>query len=151
MSMLPGSNIVVGVMSFKGNPYDGDTMLPALAQAERLTEKKFNISIADRGYRGRKNIGHWEVVTPGNSYPKNRSKQERLRKLCKSRSAIEPIIGHMKTDHRMGRNYLKGFQGDEINALLAGAALNMKSWIRKIRSLPFFGCEYFWSPLGSGP
>ena len=143
VSMLPGCNVVVGVMSFKGNPYDGDTMQPALEQTERLTEKIFDVAIGDRGYRGRKHIGHWEVVTPGNSYPKNRSKRERLRKLCKSRSAIEPIIGHMKTEHRMGRNYLKGFQGDEINALLAGAALNMKSWIRKIRSFVLFWLRIF--------
>jgi len=53
-----------------------------------------------------------------------------MRTKCRSRSAIEPVIGHIKNDHRMLRNYLKGSIGDEINAILAGAAFNFKRLLR---------------------
>ena len=51
------------------------------------------------------------------------------REKFKRRAAIEPIIGHLKFDHRMARNYLKGFRGDEINLLLAATAFNLKKWM----------------------
>jgi hypothetical protein len=57
---------------------------------------------------------------------------------CKSRAAIEPVISHLKHDHRMLRNYLKGFMGDKINAILAGAVFNFKIRLREIRSNLFF-------------
>lgn len=53
-------------------------------------------------------------------------KREKFRR----RAAIEPVIGHLKSDHRMARNYLKGFIGDEINLLLAASAFNLKKWMR---------------------
>ena len=64
---------------------------------------------------------------------------------CKSRAAIEPVISHLKHDHRMLRNYLKGFMGDKINAILAGAVFNFKIRLREIRSnlfLHVFECTF---------
>jgi len=55
--------------------------------------------------------------------------KEQKRKKFRRRAAIEPIIGHLKSDHRLARNYLKGFIGDEINLLLAAAAFNLKKWM----------------------
>ena len=52
------------------------------------------------------------------------------RQKFRRRAAIEPIIGHLKSDHRMARNYLKGFKGDEVNLLLAASAFNLKKWMR---------------------
>ncbi len=52
-----------------------------------------------------------------------------LKEKFKRRAAIEPIIGHMKSDYRMERNYLKGFKGDEINLLLSATAFNLKKWM----------------------
>ncbi len=51
------------------------------------------------------------------------------RKQCRRRAAIEPIIGHLKSDFRLSRNFLKGVIGDEINVLLAATAWNLKQWI----------------------
>lgn len=55
--------------------------------------------------------------------------KEKKREKFRRRAAIEPIIGHMKSDHRMQRNYLKGFIGDEINLLLSASAFNLKKWM----------------------
>jgi IS5 family transposase len=147
VSTLPGSNLVVGVLSFKGNPYDGDTMAPALEQIDELLNKQFTEAIADRGYRGRKYWKDTEIITPGQKRPQDPAGKRKIRKLCSGRSAIEPIIGHMKSDHRMGRNFLKGFKGDQINAILAGAAFNFKAWIRKIQNLLDFLLNSFLQKL----
>jgi len=72
--------------------------------------------------------------------PKKRDtkyQKEQKRKKFKRRAAIEPIIGHVKSDHRMQRNYLKGFIGDEINLLLAASAFNFKKWINNFLKLLF--------------
>ncbi|WP_456458546.1 transposase [Nitratifractor sp.] len=65
--------------------------------------------------------------------------KERKRKKFRRRAAIEPIIGHLKSDHRLARNYLKGFIGDEINLLLAAAAFNLRKWMNR-----FLWWLFFW-------
>ena len=52
------------------------------------------------------------------------------RQKFRRRAAIEPVIGHLKSDHRMARNFLKGFRGDEVNLLMAASAFNLKKWMR---------------------
>ena len=64
-------------------------------------------------------------------------KKEQKRKKFKKRAGIEPIIGHVKSDHRMQRNYLKGFVGDEINLLMACSAFNLKKWMNNFLSVLF--------------
>ena len=59
----------------------------------------------------------------------NRYQRDKKRKQCKRRAAIEPIIGHLKSDYRLSRNLLKGVIGDEINVLMAATAWNLKQWI----------------------
>ncbi len=61
----------------------------------------------------------------------------------RSRAANEPVVGHLKSDHRMSRNFLKGVQGDKINAILAGAAFNFKKALNEIKVFVFF-CFKFW-------
>ena len=62
-----------------------------------------------------------------------------MKKELKRRSAIEPVIGHMKTDGKLDRNYLAGILGDKINALLCGAGHNIRIILRKLREkFPFF-------------
>jgi IS5 family transposase len=90
--------------------------------------------LVDRGYRGKKKVGETQVIIPGSSKGKSEYEQRKLRKKCRSRAAIEPIIGHVKYDCRMIRNYLKGFEGDEINAILAAAGFNFRRLLRKIES-----------------
>ena len=131
-ALLPRSNIVVGVVNYPGNPHDSKTLEDTLKHAERITERNFDNVIVDRAYKGKKKIGDTQVIVPGRK-AKIKSQQQRLRRKCRSRAAIEPIIGHLKYDCRLLRSYLKGTNGDEINALLAASAFNMRQLLRKIR------------------
>ena len=122
---------VVGAMSLRGNPYDGHTLKDQMVQVrgilgEGVAEKVF----VDRGYRGHGYEGfeqvHVDRLKRGN-IPK------RLWRLMKRRAAIEPTIGHMKSEHRLERNRLKGQAGDAINAILSAAAMNFSklvAWMR---------------------
>lgn len=134
LAAIPGKNIIVGVVTFKGNPHDSTTLEPTLEHVKQTTGKVFKRTLVDRGYRGKKNIGETEVILPGTSIGKSAYQKRKYRKKCRSRAAIEPIIGHVKQDCRMERNYLKGFQGDEINALLAAAGFNFRRILRKIEA-----------------
>ena len=62
----------------------------------------------------------------------NRYQRDKKRKRCQRQAAIEPIIGHLKSDYRLGRNYLKGIKGDEINLLMAACAWNLNKWMRLV-------------------
>lgn len=118
------SNWVVGVQALHGNPYDGHTLAGAIKQVERITERDIREVFVDKGYRGHDYIGDGEVHITGQRI-KGKARPA-LRKRKKRRSAVEPKIGHMKTDHRMSRNYLKGIEGDRINAMLAGIGANIR-------------------------
>ena len=109
-------------------------------------EKIFKISLmenakeilTDFGYRRKKSVGSTEVSiptsgSPGQSYYEKRKVKK---KFCK-REGIEPVIGHLKSDHRMMRNYLKGTLGDAVNTLMADAAYNMRHWMNKTALSPF--------------
>jgi len=89
------------------------------------------LAIADKGFRGRKEVEGVKILTPSNQGKKlNESEKRRNRKRNKRRSAIEPVIGHLKSDFRMARNFLKGTLGNAINALMDSAAFNFKKWMR---------------------
>lgn len=137
------TGVIVGMKNFKGNPYDGDTLAPSLAQTERIRKDANGtrpaIAIADRGYRGRKNIGGTAIMTPGKSQKTmNNYQKGRQRARFRNRAGIEPVIGHLKYDFKMLRNYLSRSLGDAINCLLAGAAFNMKKRLNQLRTA-FFG------------
>ena len=125
--------IIVGALAFDSNVYDGHTTPSVLEQVKRLRGKQPEVAITDRGYRGRKKTGNTKIVTP---YTTPNSKDHKLRELARlrfrKRAGIEPVIGHLKSDHRLGRNFLKGFIGDQINVLMAAAAFNLKKWMRLI-------------------
>jgi IS5 family transposase len=129
---LPGTNVVVGVVNFQGNPNDGKTLEPTLETCERLTGLSFDYAVVDRGYKGHKKIGDTQIIIPGQYKAKTPSQKQWYRKKCRSRAAIEPIIGHIKYDCRMIRNYLKGTDGDVFNAYMAAAAFNFRRLLRKI-------------------
>jgi transposase, IS5 family len=115
-------NWIVGIDAAHGNPYDGATLKPALAQVRRLTGVRPQEAFVDKGFRGQ--CYHPQAVAVYLSGRRNLP--ARLGKLLKRRSAIEPVIGHTKQDHRMNRNSLLGKVGDRINALLSGGAWNLK-------------------------
>ena len=140
VSTLPGSNVVVNISHFLGNPHDSQTLEPVLKQIEKDLKKPFEYAIVDRGYRGKSTIGETTIIVPNPEKDKTKSieYQKIKSKQCRSRAAIEPIIGHLKQDHRMLRNFLKGVVGDKINAIMAGAAFNFKIALREIKKRLIF-------------
>jgi IS5 family transposase len=126
------TGVLVGAMGFR-NEFDGHTLEPALKQVQKLTGKEPKTSAVDRGYRGNTKIGETNILIPKPFNDKKQTKyeQNKLKKAHKQRAAIEPIIGHLKTDHRLGRNFYKGIVGDNINIMLAAAAFNFKRMMNK--------------------
>jgi len=135
------TGVIVGAKSFR-NEYDGHTLELALKQVQALTGHAPQTATADRGYRGRNRIGDTQIQIPKPFSDKKLSKyqQRKQRKSFKRRAAIEPVIGHLKADHRLSRNFYKGIFGDNINVMLAAAAFNFKRMINKwkISFLDFF-------------
>lgn len=148
--LTQNTGVIVGAMGFR-NEFDGHTLEPALNQVERLVGKALKTVTADRGYRGNLQIGQTLVQIP-KPFSKKQTKyqQKKLKNAYKQRAAIEPIIGHLKTDHRLNRNFYKGIFGDNINILLASAAFNFKrmmnKWKNQIKDffIQFFQTLYFW-------
>jgi len=122
-------NWVVGIQAHHGNPYDGHTLKSAIEQIKQITSYTVKDAYCDKGYRGYDYDGETDVHIVGQS---NREKPitRSLLKWLKRRNAIEPKIGHLKTDSRMDRNYLKGIEGDRINALLAGCGANLRKLMK---------------------
>jgi IS5 family transposase len=132
------SGIIVGVVAHEKNEHDSKTLQVALASAKENRKKPIKKVICDRGYRGIKEVDGIEIAIPGNPLKRDTNYQkEKKRKDFKRRAAIEPIIGHLKSDFRLSRNYLKGFIGDEINLLLAAVAWNLKKWMNNFIYLLF--------------
>lgn len=130
------TGVIVGALAFKGNPFDGHTLPDHLEQIERLTGKTFKSAIVDRGYRGRKWIGETKIEIPDTPKPSDSYyKRSKARKKFRQRAGIEPVIGHLKHDHRMERNFLKGVVGDSINTMMAATGYNLRHWIRKLISV----------------
>jgi IS5 family transposase len=89
------------------------------------------MAICDRGYRGKRQIGATRIEIPESGKgPKTEHEKRKARERFRRRAAIEPIIGHLKSDHRMMRNYLKGRIGDSVNLFMACAAFNFRKFIR---------------------
>jgi len=130
---LPGtakSNLIVGVVSHEINTHDGHTLPEVLEQIKASRGKTVKRGIVDRGYRGRNEVNGTEIILPKKPLQRdNRYQRDKKRKQCRRRAAIEPIIGHLKSDYRLSRNFLKGIAGDEINLLLAATAWNLRKWL----------------------
>lgn len=120
------SNWIVGMDAVHGNPYDGATLNDALTQTEQLTTVKPKQATVDKGFRG---VPYHppgvEVLVCG-----TRKLTKPLQRWLKRRCAIEPVIGHCKHHHALGRNFLQGTTGDRINALLAGCGFNLRKLFR---------------------
>lgn len=116
------TGVIVGALSFSENLHDSKTLPAVIEQYERLKENKPKAIFADRGYRGPKAVNDVNVLTPE---PQTNITRAQRKKHCR-RAAIEPVIGHLKQDYRLIRNYLKGTIGDAINLMLSAAAMNFK-------------------------
>jgi IS5 family transposase len=115
-------NWIVGIQAHHGNPYDGHTLDGVLKKIHHNTGSPAKEVYCDRGYRGHNHTGDTTVHIARNKRGITRS----LRKWLRRRCAIEPIISHLKSDTRMDRNYLRGREGDKINALLCGCGANIR-------------------------
>jgi transposase, IS5 family len=135
-------NLIVGARAFHGNPYDGHTLAEQLEQATILMQDsavKPATAFVDLGYRG-VDADNPDVRIVHRGKSKRISEQDR--KLLKRRQAIEPIIGHLKADHRMQRCHLKGEIGDRLHAVLCAAGYNIKWLLRMItrKGISFLRC-----------
>ena len=116
----------VGTLAFSGNPYDGHTLADTLKQVTRLSRTPECVYV-DRGYRGHDYDGDCRVFV--DKVRRGRTARSVWRWM-KRRAAIEPGIGHLKQEHRMDRNRLKGVAGDRINAILSAAGMNFRKLLR---------------------
>lgn len=122
--------LVVGMRSMPGNPWDGHTLAETIEQVSILAEQQPKLAVVDKGYQG--------VVVEGLTILRSgqrRGVTRTMRQMIHRRSAIEPTIGHMKTDGRLARNPLKGALGDALHAVLCGAGHNIRLLLRKLRLL----------------
>jgi len=129
------SNLIVGVVSHELNLHDSHTLPEVLKHIEDSRGKAVKTAVCNRGYRGKKEVNGTRIMLPAKGLKRDsRYQRDKKRKQCKRRAAIEPIIGHLKSDFRLSRNFLKGVTGDEINLLMAATAWNLKKWL-----IAFFG------------
>ena len=135
------SNWIVGTHALHGNPYDGHTLSGAIQQVERLSGHTPDDVMVDQGYRGHGYEGS-ATVHVVRTIPKRATRA--LRRMLKRRAAIEPTIGHLKSDNRLNRNYLTGPEGDKINALLSAAGYNLRKLLRWVVFAPIF---WLWQRL----
>jgi IS5 family transposase len=134
-------NWIVGIEALHNNPFDGHTLKGALEQVERLVGWTVGNVYCDKGYKGNpKQLGQTTVRLAKRRKSSMTWSEWRW---FKRRSAIEPVIGHTKEDHRMDRNYLKGSDGDKMNAILAACGFNLRKLLRAILWLLFKELERF--------
>jgi IS5 family transposase len=135
------SGVILGALNIH-NQHDGKSLPGVLAQVRKMIGDRIKCAIVDRGYTGVKKIGNTVIEKP--SVPKRKATDYEKRKQrlkFRGRAGIEPRIGHLKSDHRMARNYLKGSIGDDINILLSAAAFNYK---KKMNQLKFNFCQFLY-------
>jgi transposase, IS5 family len=121
-----GGQFVLHAQALHGNPYDGHTLGPVVAELEKLTGVETRRIHVDKGYRGHNHTQKFRVWITGQV----RRVTKPIRREMKRRAAVEPVIGHVKAEHRMDRNYLKGRDGDRANAVLAAAGYNFSLLLR---------------------
>lgn len=128
-----GGQFALHAKALPGNPYDGHTLGSIIPDMERLLGAGIQRILADAGYRGHNApMSHkFRVFTSG----QKRRVTPAIKKEMRRRAAIEPVIGHIKSEHRMGRNYLAHGQGDAINAILAAAGYNFSLILKWLRIL----------------
>lgn len=126
-----GGQFVAHVKALPGNPYDGHTLATIIPDIRRQIGGAINRIVADKGYRGHNAPDEYKykIYISG----QKRGVTKAIKRDLRRRSAVEPVIGHAKSDHRMDRNYLKGSHGDANNAVLAAVGYNFRrllAWLR---------------------
>ncbi len=133
------SSIIVGFASHEKHEHDSKCLKPALEHAMSNRTKPIKTAVLDRGYKGCKNKVEVECIIPSPPLKRDNDYQrQRKRVLCRKRSAVEPVIGHLKNDYRLSKNRLKGKLGDVINLAMACTAWNLKKWLNAFLLSLFF-------------
>jgi len=128
------SMIILGIKAFEGNPHDSKTIQPLLEQMINNNFKLPEEVVYDRGGKGEKEILGVKILTPSKPHKTDTPYQKSVkRKKFRRRAAIEPLIGHLKSDFRMEKNYLHGEISSQINAFLSAAAWNFKKLMSKLK------------------
>ena len=126
-----GGQFALHAKALPGNPYDGHTLAAIIPDIEKTIGNGLERIVADAGYKGHNApLSHkFKVFTSG----QKRHMTPAIKREMRRRAAVEPVIGHIKNEHRMDRNYLAGTHGDAINAILAAAGYNFRlllTWLR---------------------
>ena len=130
----PGGQFVLHARSLPGNPYDGHTLASVLDDTQALTGREIERAFADKGYRGHQASNPRRVFISG----QKRGVFGVIKRQLKRRAAIEPAIGHMKSEGHLGRCYLKGRDGDAANAILTAVGYNFRrilAWLKMLLRL----------------
>jgi IS5 family transposase len=134
-------NWIVGVQAFHDNPYDGHTLPACLHETKRYTGWHAKEAYVDLGYRGHLYHGK-DTQVHIVDFRHMKRKTRAVKYWFKRRAAIEPVFGHLKSDNRMSKNYLRGAKGDQINALLCACGFNLRKLLA-VFFLPNFLMRYF--------
>src|ERR671932_797 len=128
-----GGQFVAHAKALPGNPYDGHKLATIIPAIEACVGAELDRIVVDAGYKGhhapaeRRLRVYVAGQKPGGA--------REIKRAFRRRSAVEPVIGHTKDEHRMGRNYLSGAQGDAINAVLAAVGYNFSLLLRALAIL----------------
>ena len=129
------TGIIVGAMTFEENIYDGHTLPTVLEQTKQLAGYSPESATVDRGYKGKNQVDTIKIIRPSTPLKRDNSyRRQKKRKHCRRRAAIEPVIGHLKSDHRASRNFLKGHIGSSINFIMAASGFNFKKLMKELKS-----------------
>jgi|SRR5215216_547370 len=129
-----GIKIITAIKAFLETPYDGHTIDPLLEQMETGGQKLPKELVYDRGGKGKSEIKGVKISIPGTPKKTDTDYQKQVkRKKFRTRAAIEPIIGHLKTDFRLAQNYFHGESGPQINAFLSATAWNLKKLMKILK------------------
>lgn len=135
IALTKTSGIIVAATTFEKNTNDVYTIEQTLDQINYTTDQLPEELICDRGYRGKTKINECKISIPKPlPHTATRYQKQQVQLKFRRRASIEPVIGHLKYQHRMARNFLKGKAGDFINCVLAAAGFNLKKMLRKLAS-----------------
>jgi IS5 family transposase len=126
-----GGQFILHAKALPGNPYDGHSLREVIEETQALTGREIERAYVDKGYRGHDAPKPYRVFKSG----QKRGVHGQIKKELRRRSAIEAVIGHCKTDGHLDRNFLKGRDGDQINAVMSAVGYNLRlilKWLRKL-------------------
>jgi IS5 family transposase len=131
-----GGQFALHAKALPGNPYDGHTLNTVIPDIEATIGTEIERILTDAGYKGHNAPARhkFRIFTAG----QKRRMTPSIKREMRRRAAVEPVIGHIKNEHRMDRNYLFHSSGDAINAVLAAAGYNFRlllNWLRLLLRL----------------